>query len=153
MSSAPQRQSYIVFPLGERSFALPADAVVELARSGTVQEIPHTTPFVSGVLVRRGLILPVWDVSQTLIGSDLAVQKFYLVVLRHFGAAVEWVAIPVSGECQMVQAERVPVPAGRPSYVCGTLSLESGSVEVLDLEALAVAQRTAPAKPSPGGTS
>ena len=47
-------ESFVVFPLGGRRFALPTTDVVELSRTGTVQKFPHTSPVMVGILVRRG---------------------------------------------------------------------------------------------------
>lgn len=133
-------RSFVLFPLGKKRFALPAEVVTELARPDRLQAFPHTTPLVTGVLVRRAHIVPVFDVAQVLIGPGAPARKFYLIATRSFGSAREWTAIPVSGECELAAAEVVP-PAGKlPDYVVGLLSLEREIVELLDLEKLAEAE-------------
>src|SRR4051794_234079 len=59
-------KSYVLFPLGEKRFALRAETVTELARPDSVQTFPHRTPLLTGVLVRRGRIVSVWGVAQGL---------------------------------------------------------------------------------------
>ena len=136
-------RSFVLFPLGKKRFALPADVVTELARPDRLQAFPHTTPLLSGVLVRRSHIVPVFDVAQVLIGPGAPARKFYLIATRRFGTAPEWTAIPVSGECELTTAE-VVAPAGKlPPYVVGLLSLEREIVELLDLEKLAEAEVSA----------
>jgi chemotaxis signal transduction protein len=135
--TAPGRESFVVFPLGVRRFALLTSDVVELSRAGLVQTFPHTTPGVTGVLVRRGEILPVWDVAEALLGSESVTKRFWLVTRRHF-AGEEPTAIPVSGECQMLRAEMLPPPEGSAGHVRGVLVLEDQPVEVLDLARLAI---------------
>jgi chemotaxis signal transduction protein len=137
MSAASSgRESFVVFPLGSRRFALLTAEVVELCRAGLVQEFPHTTTGLAGVLVRRGEVLPVWDVA-TLLGKENAAQRFWLVTRRN-SAGEEPTAIPVSGECQMLRAEMLPPPDGSAEHVRGVLVLEGQPVEVLDLARLAV---------------
>jgi chemotaxis signal transduction protein len=130
-----ERMSFVVFSLGVRRFALPTTEVIELARDGDVQRFPHTTAALEGVMVRRGEILPVWPVSQSLPSPFEITRRFWLVTRRNF-AAEEKTAIPVSGECQMVHGEMLPPPEGSPAYVRGVLALENQEVEVLDLSRL-----------------
>ena len=133
-------RSFVLFPLGKKRFALPANVVTELARPDRLQAFPHTAPLVTGVLVRRSHIVPVFDVAQVLIGPGAPARKFYLIATRRFGAASEWTAIPVSGECELTTAEAVPPTGKLPAYVVGLLPLEREIVELLDLEKLAAAE-------------
>jgi chemotaxis signal transduction protein len=132
-----QHESVVVFPLGNRRFALPTMDVVELFRQGAIQTFPHTTSGIAGVLVRRGEILPVWDVAQALIGADHTAQKYFLIVQRNF-AGRERTAVLISGECQMLNAELAPPPGNAAAHVRGVFWMEGEEVEVLDLERLGV---------------
>lgn len=133
-------EKFVLFPLGGKRFALRAEAVTELAKPDTLQAFPHTTPLLSGVLVRRGRIIPVLDVAQVLIGPEAPPRKFYLIANRSFGRNSEWTAVPVTGECELISGEMI-APTGRlPKYVIGLLSLQGEIVEVVELEKLAVAE-------------
>ena len=137
VTTASNSTAYVLFPLGKKRFALPARVVTELARPDRLHTFPHGTPTLSGVLVRRGCIIPVWDIAQVVIGAHGPERRFYLVVNRRFDEATERTAIPVSGECELVSGEAIP-PAGRlPQYVTSLLPLEKEIIEVLDLEILA----------------
>lgn len=131
--------SFVLFPLGKKRFALPAERVTELARPDRLQHFPHTTPVLTGVLVRRGHIVPVCDIAQVLIGPGGPARKFYLIATRVFGRDSEWTAIPVSGECELASAELLPRTGKLPPYVRGLLSLKEEIVEVLDLDGVAEA--------------
>lgn len=132
-------QKFVLFPLGKRRFALRADVVTELAQPDNLQCFPHTSPLLAGVLLRRGRIIPVLDVAQMLIGPDAPGRKFYLIATRKFGRNTELTAVPVSGECELLNSE-MTAPTGRlPKYVTGLLSLEGEIVEVIELEKLAAA--------------
>jgi chemotaxis signal transduction protein len=131
--------TYVLFSLGQKRFALPAEAVTELARPDILYSFPHTTPLLIGVLVRRGRIVPVCDVAEVLVGADAPVRRFYLIANRN--GTAEWIAIPVTGECELVSADVHP-PAGKPEHVVGLLSLGPNDlVEVLDLEEIIRAGR------------
>jgi len=128
--------AFVLFPLGKKRFALDAGIVAELARPDRLQPFPHTTPLLSGVLLRRGRIVPVLDLAEVLVGADAPPRKFYLIVNRRFDGAEEWTAIPVTGECELVNCEATP-PAGKlPHYVSSLLSLPGETVQLVDLEKL-----------------
>jgi chemotaxis signal transduction protein len=134
---APASGSFVLFPIGDKRFALPAEVVTELAHPGQLHAFPHTTPLLTGVLIRRGSIVPVCDVAPVLVGPSAPARRFYLIARRRWqNGAAEAMAIPVTGECELRTAPTVP-PAGKlPRYVNALLSLEDEIVEVLDLETL-----------------
>ncbi len=136
------QSQFVLFPLGDKRFALPAENVAELARPDREQSFPHTTPLLTGVLVRRGAIVPVCDVAQVLIANAPA-RKFYLIAKRMFGRTAELTAIPVTGECQLASAELLPPTSGLPEHVVGLLSLKDEIVEVIDLSRIGGAESDA----------
>ncbi|MFY9530986.1 MAG: chemotaxis protein CheW [Candidatus Acidiferrales bacterium] len=128
--------SFVLLQLGNRRFALPSENVAELAPPVRLHAFPHRTPMVAGVIVRRGRIIPVYDVAPVLIGREAPTKRFYLVTIRRFGNKQEPCAIGVTGECELRNAELWPPQLGQPPYVAGVLALDEGTVEVLDLDAL-----------------
>lgn len=136
-------QSFVLFPLGRKRFALPAEVVTELARPDRLQTFPHTTPMLAGVLLRRGHIVPVCDIAPVLVGQDAPPRKFFLIATRYFGRQREWAAIPVSGECELANTEMLPVTGKLPRFVTGLLSLADEIVQVVDLELLHAVEATA----------
>lgn len=129
--------AFVLFPLGSKRFGLPAGMVAELARPDQVMPLPHTTALVTGVLVRRGKIVPVCDIAQVLIGPDAAGRRFYLIASRKVKEASEWTAIPVSGECRLTHGQLSPSDESLPGYVIGLLTEGQETIEILDLEKLA----------------
>ncbi len=130
-----ETQSFILLHVGERRFALSAEDVGELMQPGQIHRFPHRTDHVEGVLVRRGRIVPVCDIAQPLIGGRIA-RRFYLIATRVYPSAKEWVALPVSGECELIAAEMTPASGEHPPHVAGWLSHEGEMIEVLNLEQL-----------------
>jgi chemotaxis signal transduction protein len=141
MTSSMQSR-FVLFPLGDKRFALPAETVAELARPDLQQTFPHTTPLMTGVLVRRGTIVPVCDVAQVLV-TDAPARKFYLLATRKFGNTAELTALPVTGECELAAADVLPPTSGQPPYVVGLLPLPNEIVQLIDLEKLAGAEANA----------
>lgn len=140
-----RRDSFVLMQIGTRRFALPSDIVAELAPPVRLHAFPHTAPLLSGVIVRRGHLVPVYDATPILLGRASSVHRFYLIALREFGKVSEPSAIPVDGECELATGEVQPPDAGRPAYVSGKLSIGEETVEVLDFEAL-VTSRTLESK-------
>jgi len=136
-------KQFVVFPLGVRMFALPAGVVAELARPDRLYRFPHTTPAVKGVLARNGRIVPVYDFGPALLGKHGEKYRYYLMVKTPRGSTGELIALPVSGECELV--ERGPEPRSSPlaPYVSDVLTVNGGMVEVLDLEKLIAAVSSA----------
>lgn len=132
--SAANTKSYVLLRIGDRRFALPSAEVSELAPPVRLHQFPHNSPLVSGIIVRRGHLVPVYDVCPLLTGKNSPSHQFYLVARRHFGSASEPAAIPVNGDSELVTADAVQVTS--PKYVSGVLMIGEESIEVLDLDSL-----------------
>ena len=138
MSSAENhaRKSWVLLHVGNRRFALPAESVMELAPPVRLHNFPHTSKLIAGVIVRRGRIVPVYDVAPVLCGRESSVHRFYLIAERAFGSASEASAIPVNGECELATGEMQPPQENAPAYFAGTLAIENENIDVLDLQEL-----------------
>jgi chemotaxis signal transduction protein len=134
------RKSWVLLHVGNRRFALPAETVMELAPPVRLHNFPHTSRLIAGVIVRRGRIVPVYDVSPVLCGRESSVHRFYLIAERAFGNASEASAIPVNGECELATSEMQPPQENAPPYFAGTLAIENENIDVLDLQKLVSAE-------------
>jgi chemotaxis signal transduction protein len=129
------QSSFVLLRIGAHRFALPAALVAELAPPVKLHAFPHTSNSVSGVIIRRRRILPVYDAGSLLLGKEASGQQFYLVA-RCAGEKKELSAIPVSGECEMATGQIQPPDNDSPAHVAGTLVIGEESIDVLNLEAL-----------------
>ena len=129
-------QSFVLLRLSERRFAVSANQIAELVAPSRVFRFPHRTPKLEGVILRRGRIVPVCDVSETLLGKRLTSRRFYLIALRNYGTQREWVAMPVTGECELINAEMIAAVESDAPHVAGWLSHDGDVIEVLNLDAL-----------------
>jgi chemotaxis signal transduction protein len=125
--------SFVVFQVGTRRVALSRDGVAELIASPTLFSFPHTTPLITGVVLRRGRIVPVLDLGPGVLGAPSPPARFFLVVERHISNISERCAIPVQGECELVARVLLPAP-GQEDFVTGRLDLNGEQIDVLDLE-------------------
>ena len=137
VAAAVQRKSFVVLPLGGRRVSFPAESVIELVASEKLQTFPHRTPWISGVIVRRGRAVPVCDLSRLLGQASTTPERFYLIVEWRAGGAFDWCAIPVAGECELASTEEIlPVDAltaGEAPHVAGFLQVGEDRIEILDL--------------------
>ena len=131
-----ESQSFVLLRLGERRFALAAKHIAELVAPTRVFRFPHLTPEIEGVILRRGRIVPVCDVAEKLLGKTLASRRFYLIAVRHYGDKSEWVALPVTGDCELIAAEMTNAGEGDAPHVAGWISHNGEVIEVLNLDAL-----------------
>jgi chemotaxis signal transduction protein len=138
MSSNEQRDSCscVLLRLGERRFAVVADQVAELVAPSRIFRFPNCTPEVDGVILRRGRTVPVCDLSEKLTGKRLTTRRFYLIAMRPHGPAKETVALPVSGECELIRADLTPAGKSDSPHVAAWLSHDGEVIEVLNLVAL-----------------
>ena len=129
-------RSCVLLRLGERRFALTAEHIAELVAPSRVFRFAHRTPELDGVILRRGRVVPVCDVAETLIGKRLTSRRFYLVATRRHGDTLDWIALPVSGECELITADLTPAGASDSPHVAAWLSYDGEVIEVLNLDAL-----------------
>src|SRR5208282_3170740 len=89
-----------------------------------------------GVILRRGRIVPVCDVAEKLLGKAVTSRRFYLIAVRHYGDKTEWVALPVTGDCELIAAEMTAAGESDAPHVAGWISHNGEVIEVLNLDAL-----------------
>ena len=156
-SAELEAKPFVLLRLGERRFAVAADGTAELVALSRVFRFPHRTAKIEGVILRRGRIVPVCDVAEQLISSGLGTRRFYLIALRRYGQRTEWVAIPVTGECELINAELTTASRSDEPHVAGWISHGGDVIEVLKLDALTPgledvrAGSTAPGQPEAHG--
>src|SRR5229473_287589 len=153
ISTVLELQSFVLLRLGERRFAVSANQIAELVAPSRVFRFPHHTPRLEGVILRRGRIVPVCDVSEALLGKRLTSRRFYLIAVRNYGTQREWIAVPVTGECELINAEMMPAVESDAPHVGGWLSHDGDVIEVLNLDTLTPGTEhpTAQATASPTG--
>lgn len=125
--------SFLVLRVGARRIALRREEVAELIASPQIFSFPHTTPLISGVVLRRGRILPVLDLGPCVLGKSSPATRFFLVVERRISNEAEKCAIPVHGGCELVSGIMRP-GEHELNFMAGWLDIDGDQIEVLDLE-------------------
>jgi chemotaxis signal transduction protein len=149
LATATDLQSFVLLRLGDRRFAVTANQIAELVAPSRIFRFPHHTSEVEGVILRRGRIVPVCDVAEKLLGKRLTSRRFYLIVQRCYGAQTEWVALPVTGDCELINTEMtLPSDTDAP-HVSGWLSHAGDVIEVLNIAALTPGPNEVPIATAP----
>lgn len=127
---------FVTFPLGEERYALDSNQVTELVMPSRVYSFPHTMHSLEGVLVRRGTVIPVCDLREAF--GQSAERNLYVVAQCNYAGRSGTVAIPVSGDCELVQGERDEVPDATTqqpmAFISGLLRTGGMTVPLLDLD-------------------
>lgn len=129
---------FVLFRLGERTFATPLDEVREIVRLQGLERLPGTTPPLAGVIVLRGRPVPVLDVRAT--GSpDGDVQRDGGDVLV-VDTGVDTVGVAVDEVSAVLYPDELPegepAPKALPGYVVGVRAYAGRPVLLVNLQAL-----------------
>jgi chemotaxis signal transduction protein len=129
-------RSFVTFALGTSRFALDSSLVKEVVMPARVYPFPHTMPSLEGVLVRRGMAIPVCDVARAF--GPGGPRSLYVIAQCSYAGSSHAVAIPVSGACELVQGQRwEETEEASPfaiTFVSGLLRTGSGTVPLLDMD-------------------
>jgi len=144
-SEQSESRSCVLLRLGERRFALAAEQVAELVAPSRMFRFAHRTPEIDGVIVRRGRVVPVCDLAEQLTGKKIGSRRFYLIATRRQNLRMDWIALPVSGDCELIQADLTPAGPSDSPHVAAWISHGGEVIEVLNLNALTPGGVEAPA--------
>jgi purine-binding chemotaxis protein CheW len=126
---------YVLFRLGERTFATALTDVREIVRLIGLEPLPGTRPPLAGVLVLRGTPLPVLDVRAN--GEAGSADGGDVLVMDVDG---DNVGIAVDGVLAVLHPDQLPEadPPARtlPSYVVGVRRHQGAPVMLVDLHRL-----------------
>ncbi|MBC7790185.1 MAG: chemotaxis protein CheW [Anaerolineae bacterium] len=126
----------IVFRVGEETYAVPLENVVEVARGAGITPLPGAERPAVGVMGWRGRILTVLEIGSTVVSREEPGGESRILVVGERRAAFGLVASAIEGVRQ-IAADSVTLaqdePAGRAEYVRG---ITNDAIVVLDVPAL-----------------
>jgi purine-binding chemotaxis protein CheW len=125
---------YVMFRLGQRTFALRLDEVREIVRLEGLERLPGTRPPMAGVIVLRGNPLPVLDVRAIGSADDVGDVLVMDVEGDPVGVAVDQVIAVLSAD-ELPPSSEAPAKT-LPAYVIGVHRNASGPVLLVDLARL-----------------
>jgi len=106
-----KRQKYLVFQIDNEEYAVEVFKIKEIINDTEVTEIPNTSPYVKGVISRRGVIIPILDLRKYLGFDDSQPQRKIRIII--IGHKQSMAGLPVDSvrEVESVPSNKVtPVP-------------------------------------------
>lgn len=106
-----KRQKYLVFQIDNEEYAVEVFKIKEIINDTEVTEIPNTSPYVKGVISRRGVIIPILDLRKYLGFDDSQPQRKTRIII--IGHKQSMAGLPVDSvrEVESVPSNKVtPVP-------------------------------------------
>jgi chemotaxis signal transduction protein len=133
--------TFVLFRLGDRGYATALDDVREIARLTGIERLPGTRPPMAGVVVLRGVPLPVYELRSDAHSSDGDV----LVLDGPDGP----IGVAVHRVTAVVTADELPdsdTPVGAlPPYVLGVRRRDGEPVLLVDVHLMLAATGGEPA--------
>lgn len=124
---------FVLFRLGERTFATKLDEVREIVRLQGLEQLPGMTPPLAGVIVLRGMPLPVLDVR-----APGAPDNSGDVLVIETGA--DLVGVAVDEVSAVLHPDELPdadtAPKALPAYVVGVRTYGGQPVLLVNLQSL-----------------
>jgi chemotaxis signal transduction protein len=142
--AAHELRPLVFLRAGGRWFALPAEAVAEVATKGPVTRVPGTARTVLGLTLVRGRLVPVVSLPElvgfTATAGDAAATLPRLVIVRADDSEVALVADEIRGviEHDAVGEERTHAP-DRPVFLGEELSWQGRLACLIDVRGLVAA--------------
>lgn len=122
---------YVMFRIGQRSFALSLDEVHEIVRLAGLERLPGTRAPLAGLIVLRGAPLPVLDVRTA--GSDEQGDVLVMDLAGdRVGVAVDEV-LAVMSAAELPEAAESPAKS-LPPYVVGVRRNANRPVLLVDMQ-------------------
>ena len=106
-----QEQKYLIFQIDNEEYAVEVFKIKEIINDAEVTAIPNTSPYVKGVISRRGVIIPILDLRKYLGFDDSQPRrKTRIIVIGHKQSMA---GLPVDSvrEVESIPSDKItPVP-------------------------------------------
>lgn len=133
------RELYLTCVLQGIGYLLPGGEVREVEALGALTPVPHTLPWLRGVMNLRGAVVPVVDLARFLGFTREASAGRVALVCADGDDALALAVDAVSAIHRVAEAEILPLPehvASRTRFLSGLYRTPAGLLGVLDLPRL-----------------
>ena len=144
VSSAIERKSgnareLIAFGVGKQEFCIDVMSVREIRGWTPATVLPHSQPFVRGVINLRGAVLPIMDLAVRLGFPPAEAMGRHVIIVVQVGSQLIGLLVDaVSDILTVTDAEMLPPPdvasdmAKR--FVCGLLAIDGRMISILSVD-------------------
>ncbi len=132
---------FISLYVGEQSFCIELNRIREIRRWEPVTMLPHSPPFVLGVVNLRGAVIPIIDLASKLGFPPFEPTKRNVIIICNLGEQVIGLLVESVSEIltvdlsEMQEAPRIKEDANN-TAICGVISIKDDMTRVIDLEAM-----------------
>ena len=132
---------FISLYVGEQSFCIELNRIREIRRWEPVTMLPHSPPFVLGVVNLRGAVIPIIDLASKLGFPPFEPTKRNVIIICNLGEQVIGLLVESVSEIltvnlsEMQEAPRIKEDANN-TAIRGVISIKEDMTRVIDLEAM-----------------
>jgi purine-binding chemotaxis protein CheW len=128
----------IAFAVGKQEFCIDVMAVREIRGWTPSTVLPHSQPFVRGVINLRGAVLPILDLAVRLGFPPAEVMGRHVIIVVQVGGQVVGLLVDAVSDILTVNAaEILPAPDVASDmakhFVCGLLAMEGRMLSILSV--------------------
>lgn len=132
---------FISLYAGDQSFCIELNRIREIRRWEPITMLPHSPPFVLGVVNLRGAVIPIIDLAAKLGFPPLNPTKRNVIIICNLGDQVIGLLVESVSEiltvkmAEVKEAPRVKEDASNHA-IRGVISIKEDMTRVIDLEAM-----------------
>jgi purine-binding chemotaxis protein CheW len=141
--NSPDQRNLVAFQLGQQTYALPIEPVVQIIEMVAITPVPQINEVVEGVINVRGTFVPVVNLRRHLDLPEVSLQLHTPIILvrageRVVGLIVDRVidVLSLPGERITRSADILPEELGEVPLLQGVAHFPDGMALLLDLEHL-----------------
>ena len=129
---------YVAFTVGTVRYGVPVELVVQIVSNVNVRDVPTAPPYVEGVIIQRGEIIPVINLRQRFGLEHSETQSRSRIIIignndRHYGLLVDGVREILDLEKEEITTDAVSVFGMNPEFVQGIAKIGEDLLVVLDI--------------------
>jgi purine-binding chemotaxis protein CheW len=129
----------IAFAVGKQEFCIDVMSVREIRGWTPATVLPHSQPFVRGVINLRGAVLPIMDLSVRLGFPPAEAMGRHVIIVVQIGTQVVGLLVDAVSDILTVNSSEIMPPPDVASemakrFVCGLLAMEGRMIGILSVD-------------------
>lgn len=129
----------IAFAVGKQEFCIDVMSVREIRGWTPATVLPHSQPYVRGVINLRGAVLPIMDLSVRLGFPPADAMGRHVIIVVHVGTQMVGLLVDAVSDILTVGDDEILPPPDVASdmakrFVCGLLAMEGRMIGILSVD-------------------
>jgi purine-binding chemotaxis protein CheW len=138
-----KKNKYVIFRLGDETFGVPLDHVIEVIRKENITGVPRSLEFVEGIIHLRNRVIPVIDLKKRFnlkhndtgkeSDSEVISEKIIITIVnnKYLGFVVDEVYKVISLNMSDIEIPTIGQKSGR-AYVKGVAKVDDQLIVLID---------------------